>query len=305
MQGYMKQRNPFAFVAPAVVSVLILGGCAEIDKLTSPGPELSPAPIPDYAVAELYVYDNGRTETVIAKDGDVLTWRTNNGVVRQAYHNFIVPYLSWQTSTRRGTSETNATANMLWPLQVGNTEKFNFVRTAEDNDGGNRREYRQSWQCKVTDTETVRITLGSYDTFRIVCHRYSGNSWRQTRTFYYAPKVGHYVLRRDDYRSGPSERRELAEFGFNSSVFSVAEQQDLTKTVQKSLSENANGQAINWRGATSKVVINITPLTTETDSKGLVCRRYQGVIYNQSRTRANGRYACRQTDGVWVHSVIK
>lgn len=304
MLDQMKLEKQFAFTIPAIISVLLLGACAEIQKLRPSELALPLAAVPDYALGELYVYDDGRTETVIAKEGAILTWRTNNGVVRKTYRNFAIPYLNWQTATRRGTSKTDAKPNMLWPLQVGNTGNFNFTRTAEDNDGKNSRQYKQSWQCKVDGTETVRITLGSYDTFKIVCHRYNGKTWRQTRTFNYAPLIGHYVLRRDNYRSGPSARRELVSYGFNSSVFSASDQQRLTKTVQKALSKNKNGDISYWRSAKGSANIGINPMTTQTNSKGLVCRSYEGVFSDNQRIRTNRRYACRRADGVWVHSLI-
>ncbi len=301
----MKFKKPLAFALPIISLVLLLGGCAEIRMPDSPDLVLPPAAIPDYAVGERYIYDNGRSETVIAKEGDILTWRTNNGVVRKTYRNFTIPYLSWQTATRRGDSKTNAKPDMLWPLRVGNAASFNFIRTAEDNDGGNRREYRQTWQCKVEGAETVRIALGSYDTFKIVCHRYNGKTWRQTRVFNYSPLIGHYVLRRDSYLSGPSDRRELVSYGFDSSVFSTAEQQDLMKTVQRALSNNRNGEITYWRGTGGGPGIGINPLSKETNSGGLTCRRYEGVFSDNQRIRTNRRYACRRPDGLWVHSTIE
>jgi len=303
MLDHMKLKKKVAFTVPAIISILLLGGCAEIQKLKSSEPALPLAAVPDFAVGELYVYDNGRTETVIAKEGNILTWRTNNGVVRKAYPNFAIPYLSWQTATRRGTSETDAKPDMLWPLRVGNSGRFNFTRKAEDNNGKHARKYKQSWQCKVDGTETVRIALGSYDTFKIVCHRYSGKIWRQTRTFNYAPLIGHYVLRRDNYRSGPSERRELVSYGFNSSVFSASDQQRLAKTVQQALSKNKNGEISYWRSSKGNTSIGINPMTTETNSKGIVCRSYEGVFSDNQRIRTNRRFACRRPDGVWVHSL--
>jgi len=298
-------KKPFTLAIPAVFFALLLGGCAEIQKLKSPELVLPLTALPDYAQGEQYIYDNGNSETVIAKEGNILTWRTNNGIVRKTYRNFTIPYLNWQTATRRGSSETDARPDMLWPLKVGNTESFNFTRNAADNDGKNSRTYKQIWQCKVEGTETVRIALGSYDTFKIVCHRYNGKTWRQTRTYNYAPLIGHYVLRRDSFLSGPSDRRELVSYGFNSSVFSVAEQQSLTKAVQDTLSNNKNGEISYWRGSKGSPRIGINPLTLETNSKGLTCRSYEGVFSDTQRIRTNRRYACRRADGVWVHSRIE
>ncbi len=299
---YMKK--PLALVLPVFLVIILIGGCAKIDALKSPELVLPPAAIPDYAVGERYDYDNGRSEIVIAREGKILTWRTNNGVVRKTYRNFMVPYLSWQTATRRGDSITNAAPEMLWPLQVGNAKSFNFTRTAADNDGGNPREYKQNWKCSVAKTEIIRIALGSYDTFKIVCHRYKGKTWRQTRTFNYAPLIGHYILRRDSYLSGPSDRRELVSYGFSSSVFSTPEQQHLTQTVQQMLSDNSNGEVTYWRSANGGTSIGLTPLSRETNSKGLTCRSYKGVFSNNQRIRTNRRYACQRADGVWIHSLI-
>ena len=214
--------------------VLAMGGCTQMERLqgmmikTGPkinfdsGPKLPPAQLPRYKVGDSFTYDDGRTETVIAVNGDTITWRNDKGVVRTGYRNFLIPYLAWQNSTRRMHAKTDAAPDILWPLVVGNDDSFHVKRTVERNDGTSKNEYLQNWRCVVEGTQVVTVPAGTFDTYKISCFRTVSMDfyWRQTLTYYFAPEVGHYVLRKNVSKSRASRRRALVSHGIKTAALS-------------------------------------------------------------------------------------
>jgi len=265
------------------------------------GPQMPPENLPDYTVGESFTFDDGRTDTVIDVRGDVVTWRDHLGIIRVKYRNFTIPDISWQNRTRRSTSQTTATPDMLWPLAVGNDARFEFQQTVEANDGSSKREYTQSWECAVAGTESLDVPAGTFNVFKIPCYRYTQgtSNWRQTRTFYYAPAVKHYVMRTDTYSSSPSRRRELVSYGFNSTALPENEQRALNAQLQNALNENADGVASNWRRDDGSLSVTLTPLRTYQDAKGAKCREYSSDYNIRGRTRTNYRNVCKQDGGLW------
>jgi len=195
------------------------------------GPAVKNNTLPTYDVGEAFTYDDGRTDTVIARRGDKVTWRTGNGVIQKGYRNFLIPFFEWQNRTRRSRALISAKPDMLWPLATGNKQSFEVKQTIVSNDGLTTTEIEQNWQCAVEGTEKITVPAGTFDTYRISCFRYiPGTSfWRQTRTFNYAPAIGRYVMREDTYSTLPSRRRELVSAGFNSTALAAADQATLVK----------------------------------------------------------------------------
>lgn len=181
------------------------------------GPELAPAPLPRYAVGRSFAFDDGRRETVLRVRGELLTWRKNRFSTAVAYRNFLIPSLSWESRTRKSRSRITAPARMLWPLRVGNDQRFEVTQIVEakgdarPRGGKARSEFKHSWRCVVERTERLTVPAGTFDTYRISCFRYRPGTtiWRQTRIYHYAPRVGHFISRQDIYASRPGRRIKL------------------------------------------------------------------------------------------------
>ncbi len=298
----IRHKKPSLLVA----AVLALSGCStfidrspDINQASSLA--LPPAPMPSYRVGESFTFSDGQTETVMAVRGDAITWRTNSGVVRVGARNFFIPFKSWQNRQRRSEAATTAPPNMLWPLKTGNKGYFELWQAIEDNDGSNRREYDQKWVCVVKGTEKVTVTAGSFDAYKVSCYRYDAISgfWQQTRAYYYAPSLGHYVLREDTYTSRPSRVRELVSAGFNSTALPQPEQTSLIATLQRTLDATPDGTGVGWRSSNGKISATLTPLRSYTGDKGAFCREYTSAYSYSGRNKTNVRRVCRDEKGVW------
>jgi hypothetical protein len=188
------------------------------------GPKLAPARLPRYRVGRFFTFDDGRRETVLRAKGEMLTWRKSRSSTAGAYRNFLFPLLSWETRTRKSRSRINARPRMLWPLRVGNDQRFEITQVIEAKGdarlkgGKTRTEIKRSWRCVVERTERLAVPAGTFDTYRISCFRYRPGTaiWRQTRIYHYAPKIGHFVSREDVYAARPGRRIQLTKSGFGS-----------------------------------------------------------------------------------------
>lgn len=324
-------------VAAVFLLMASLAACEKGGVLAQKGPQfLSGGPLirdnalPTYAVGEAFTYNDGRTDTVIEQRGDKVTWRTGNGVIQKGYRNFLIPFFAWQNRTRRSRSQITAKPDMLWPLATGNEQSFEVKQTITSNDGLTTNEFDQSWRCVVEGTEKVTIPAGTFDTYRISCFRYvPGTSfWRQTKTFNYAPAVGHYVVREDTYVSFPSRRRELVSAGFNSTALAAADQRTLVATFQAAMTNNKDGVGSPWRSADGKLTAMLTPtrtyrqliripvgpgkasknpvqtVTPRMKSITVTCRDYISAYRVNKHIRQNNRKVCRHPDGRWQRAPV-
>lgn len=265
------------------------------------GPQMGLESLPGYAAGESFMFDDERTETVIDVDGETVTWRDDRGIIRWIHRNFLLPDIGWQNSTRRSRSVTTATPQMLWPLEIGKSARFDFQQNVEANDGSAQNDYKQSWQCVVEGTQSLDVPAGTFNVFVIPCYRYivGTSTWRQTRTFYYSPKIQHYVKRTDLYASRPSRQRELISVGFNSTALPGNEQAALNRLVQNVLNNNVDGLATRWNRPDGSLKATLTPIRSFQGSKGESCREYQSTYDLPGRQRINYRTVCKQETGLW------
>lgn len=303
----------------ALLTAVILTGCenikgyvAELTRSQSEpkveynvGPKLAPAPLPRYAVGEAFSFDDGRRETVLKIDGETVTWRKSRSATAVATRNFLIPPLSWQTATRKSQSQISAGTNLLWPLRVGNDQRFDIAQVIEAkgaarlSGGETRIAFNRSWRCVVERTQTIAVPAGTFDTFRIACFRYRAgtDNWRQTRIYHYAPKIGHFVAREDIYASRPGRRIRLSAAGFDSTVLPRSEQASLNRALQDSLNRNPDKSGTVWRRG--GLVVTLTPIRTYRNRRGIRCREYTSAYRLGDRVRTNFRRVCPNADGLW------
>jgi len=280
-----------------LAAALTLSGC--ITTGANKGPALPTAQLPDYRAGMSFSFDDGVNETVLAQDGEVLTWRTDTGVVRTRYRNFLIPYLSWQNSTQRSKTKTDVSPTALWPLKIGNQKFFSIKQTVEKNDGTGKREFSQDWQCVIDGTEKVTVPAGTFDTYRIPCHRYYRQFWRQTKTYFYSPKVGHYVLYKDDSSARPSQRRRLVSYGFDSAVLPAADRRTRQTAIQQALERSKDGVGVRWQNSNGRVTGVVTPVRTIKVKGEGKCRIYKRAISAFGHTKSGQGKACRKNNGIW------
>ena len=297
--------KPFLFILIAVGVITVIGGCqtgrqSNVNSY-SEDPELPAAALPEYAVGEFFTFDDGRAAVVTAVSNQQVTWRYNNGTTSTGHRNFILPALTWKTNGSRSNATSNAPADMLWPLATGNRAQYQSHQVITSNDPAESTRLSRQWFCSVEGTKRVSVPAGSFDTFVIACERYSStsHSWRATRRYYYAPDLGHYVIREDQYRSRPGRVRQLVAYGFNSTFLPQPDQISLNRMLQKTLSNNPDGLASTWTSQPGDVTAKLVPVNSYADSNGSQCRDYYSLYSVKGRVHKNERSVCRLPEGRW------
>jgi len=260
--------------------------------------------MPRYGVGDSFSYDNGRVETVVAVDGNVVSWKNDRGFAFTAYSNPIMPRLTWRSQTRESKlDDLTAPPDALWPLKLGNEVKFSYSNTVVEKQSGSEKTYDLTFDCRVTGTHEVTVPAGRFDTYRINCYRNQRISGRffGTRNWYYAPSIGHYVLREDIYRSKsrPTRRVALASVMPSSKDLGQDGKRKLESAVQNALEDLTSGQARPWTSANGTYKGTVTPLRIFKTAKGVFCRDYRVTVTAQSRTKSYERTACQTKRGSW------
>jgi hypothetical protein len=276
-----------------------------MDKPLPPGPTMAPAPLPPYQPGEFFIFDNGSTSLVTGRKGDNIEWKAGNGVTRTGRTNFLIPYLSWKNNKYRSRGSTSAPNNTLWPLKVGNKGIIEHRQRITRLDGTQPNEVTRRWECGVDGTARVNVTAGSFDTYVITCKRYAhakpGYELRASRRYFYAPAVGHYVIREDDYIRRPDKRRELTAYGFNSTYLPKADQATLKATLQRTLDQKPDGTGTHWLDRSGKIKATLTPVRSYKGASNQKCREYHSVYNISGHIRKNVKQVCKdQKKGRWV-----
>jgi hypothetical protein len=153
----------------------------------------------------------------------------------------------------------------------------------------------------VEGTQRVGVRAGTFDTYVISCKRYSndGRKWRATRKFYYAPDIGHYVIREDNYTSRSNKKRQLVSYGFNSTFLPEKDQITLNRKLQIALNKNIDGIASTWTNQKKDITVMLIPVSSFIGADGQKCREYHSVYSVMGRIRKNVREVCKQPNGLW------
>ncbi|MDJ0665978.1 MAG: hypothetical protein QNJ61_01830 [Desulfobacterales bacterium] len=301
------KRVQFPGLAVMVMLSLLLfvAGCQTSGRYPIPTETdqdlLAKTRLPDYVPGEYFVYDDGTSVLVTSVSDGMVTWKHHNGVTSNGYPNFIIPDLTWSSANRSSVGRTAARPDLLWPPTAGKREQFVFSQTITHKDGRTTEQIDRNWTCTVEGTTRVAVPAGEFNAIVMACSRFSttSGSWQATRRFYYAPEVGHYVIREDRHRRRANTRRELVAHGFNSTVLPQRDQAKLNQTLQSALSKNRDGRASFWRSKSGDISAMLVPVTSYTGSGNQSCREYRSVYSVRGRIREHGRDVCRQTDGSW------
>ena len=313
MRGKRSRHSPSLTCLLIAGAAVLTAGCAVRDvedtlggwfDSPTPGPALGAAMLPHYHVGDSFSYDNGRVETVVAVDGDRVSWKNDRGFAFTAYYNPILPRLTWESKKRKGKLEDlTAAPSTLWPLEVGKETKFSYSSTVVEKETGTRKAYGYTFDCRVTDTRAVTVPAGTFDTYRINCYRNQRISGRYfgARSWYYAPAIGHFVLREDVYRSKNRQSRRVALQSVLPSLAGLGAngRSRLDSAVQGALEKLTSGKAKAWESGDGAYRGSVTPLRTFKTSKGLFCRDYRVTVTAHGRTGSYDRTACRSAEGAW------
>lgn len=157
-------------------------------------------PLPQYELADTFVYDNGRVEQLVSVSGDELTWSAFEGRQYVRDRNFVLPLLHWETVESNGTRRVSSEAGSLWPLKPGKTVRFRVLTdvTVQVKDGAARHRRRaELWSCRVLPPAPITVPAGTYEALEIRCEQFSSRTMRivSEERWYYSEEVGHYISR--------------------------------------------------------------------------------------------------------------
>ena len=132
---------------------------------------------PLYETGDVYIYTDGSVETVVSADQQVVAWRNAAGSRWAAPVDFTLA-----TGQQNGITVQQP---LSWPLTIGAVSKYAIKSGADSVD---------PWQCAVEQREKISVAAGVFDTYKILC-RPDGDApgTGQSRAWYYAPAVRHYV----------------------------------------------------------------------------------------------------------------
>lgn len=275
---------------------------------------LPPAPVPNYKAGTKFVYSNGTWETVLDAGAEKVTWINHRGNQSTGSPDFTYKRNTWKTRDRQGTRSYNQSdfwlqeaTTTLWPLQPGNTTRYDEIGRWSSS-SGMERGYDSYWSCEVMGTERISVVAGDFDTWKITCRRYpdkfrANRKTREYRTWYYAPAINHWVLEVRDYNGYRENRRkELAAVLPDLSSFTAADDEvvSMKKQFQNALETAPKGITDIWQNPRTQLYVSLTPKSSFRLGNGNFCRQYHQKIGNEGAIYEFPGIACRNDEGRWV-----
>ncbi len=290
----------------ALATATLLGGCTGLDTRTGSGPALEQATLPAYVSGERYYYDNGRTERVSSTSGDRVIWKDDRGIRLTRSRNPVYPELERKAKSSHTERRVDGIDNgELWPLAGGRSTDFVSDKTRTDKRTGLVKSKRRYWICRVDGTETIQVRMGTFDTWRVTCERVHRKKAQKNklRTWYYAPEVGHYVLKTYGQKYDPKPYRRIELTGIRPPTEALGVDSKARKreyaSFQKALEKAATGETVTWKDRESGVVVRTTPTATMQTGDGRYCRTYRQEVSPNPGNRVYPGIACRSDDGRW------
>ena len=289
-------------------------GCATLPAASkTAGPQLEPASLPSYSRGTIFVYSDGKWETVTDTSPGMVTWRDYRNYVSSGSSDFTYRPLKWEGKTRSVTRQFGPRADLftqnattIWPLRAGNVANYSETGTWIEKDGAES-SYRTDWSCTVTATERVSVMAGDFDTFKIVCKRYhvspskNKSHLREQKTWNYAPEVGHYVLATTKYYyNKKSRRKELLAVLPPLNGFSARVRRQMERGFQKALERKKSGRSVRWSNTKLRTSVEIIPTKTFKTPDGKYSRRYIQKLTLPDGQRTYYGMAVRNSSGVWA-----
>ena len=195
-----------------VVSIAIDDGRAAKVRKNTVQAELPPGELVDHAVGDkavwMYKKQGGKKLTVVVTGvkGGIVSWQRTDGCSYDISRVIWRPPTKWKNCYGgTGTAKVARKGkSRLYPLKVGNTEKFSVQgKYKRDGKGG---KFSTTRVCKVKSTANVTVPAGRFDTYRIDC----SDEWTLYR-WYYSPELRLPVLFRQAPRKGKTGRHAYQE----------------------------------------------------------------------------------------------
>ena len=314
----LKQCKRLIYVLILAAGILNLTGCATTTipaQTTTPGDAYGSQPANRYISGTVFVYASGRWDRVQSVNGENVEWINHRGHSSVSSHDFTFRPIRWTSGTHEGTRYFDpaeflfsSKAFSLWPLSVGKTSGY-YENNVWHAFAEPYRTYKAYWSCKVEAKAKVTVPAGSFDTFKIVCVRYSGRLpsshtfSREYRTWYYAPEIKHWVAYERDYRGEnsrkTSERLASVIPALDRAEGGEADRLEIEQFFQETLNSSPDLETSVWQSATVPVQMELTPVKTFQNNARATCRQYRQTLHMGESKEKYYSIACRGIDEKW------
>lgn len=272
------------------------------DSLAATRKPRSVPPEPRYLPGSRYLYSNGTVYEVLATEGAEVRWRSSLGETYTKHRNFTLPPLAWTAGGLAGHRVFDVAPDTLWRQTA--LEDAVFVATTTTRYGGapeSLNEQTEHWRCRLDGKETVTVPAGEFETEKLVCERFSADaSLELERTWFYAPSLRHFVLRRDVGASGIAEAPlELVAIQPYDLDWPPAARGGLARAMQHVLEKLPAGEELAWSSSAVEAEITITAGDPVDWAGQGTCRRLRQVWKTEGDTWQFPRLACRDLEGQW------
>lgn len=255
--------------------------------------------LPSYEAGDVFIYSNGRIETVVRVGGNRVVWRGNDGSGYTSHPNFMLPRITWHEGSGAGRRSAETDAGDLWPIPPGEDRSFQ-VRIKTD---GGSQVTTQEWRCRGEGENRITVAAGIFDTVVFSCERSNPAKaeWKR-RVWYYAPSVRHYV-RRDELKNGAkrASRVELVAVRPGGREWPPAARAGLGWAVEDTLQNKPTGEEVVWRSTGVDTEFLIRPTMEPVRRNGKLCRSFVLVRGQLETARVYPAMACRDPGtGRWL-----
>jgi peptidoglycan hydrolase-like protein with peptidoglycan-binding domain len=236
---------------------------------------------PLYEPGDAYVYTDGQVETVLSTRENRVTWQDAKSQQWSTDSDFTVP-------TRRSDPDADVASlrPFTWPLRVGATASYAVKTAASD--------HLYHWQCVVEGREQTAVVAGTFDSYKIVCrHDDDPPGTASSRTWYFAPAIGHYVRYVDNGANG-ARSRDLVAVSPGELGWPPEARTGLEWAVSHALDAEPDGQAVPWQSSAVAARFVIEPGSRVDVGQSGECRRFkQTRIAADATKRIYPGVACR------------
>ena len=243
---------------------------------------------PYYDAGDVYIWSNGRVETVVGVAGNKLFWQVDNGVRFTADRNFLIPPSIWTGPAGNGEADARVDMRKSWPVKA---ESPLFFEVSENG-------VVEEWRCENTGTEHVSVPAGQFDVVALACDRDSAppGEWVR-RVWLYAPAVRHYVARSDIMADGRRITKTLVGIRPGAKNWPPAVRAGLSRAIHDALDGLAAGEKSVWGSTVIKDEFEIVPGAVRDTEGGGQCRVFNLIASSAGNSRSYPALACTPNSG--------
>ena len=263
---------------------------------------LRPADYPTYQPGIYFVFSDGDVDYVSKTDGTTVDWIRNEKTTYTSDRNFLLPWSRWETNEFRGTATVSASADTLWPQRNGAEVVFSANLTVQNRNNPDATErHTEQWRCRNEGRRDITTQAGAFDTIVIACRRTaSAAAPEETRTWYYAKSVRHYVRREETSAEGSRiSSVDLVAVRPASPTWPPIVRAALARATVHALEAKANDTKVRWASSVVNAQVTIEAKSRFITPDGRPCRHFVQHWSEDDRHWQYPALACKTKDGDW------